>query len=153
MEAMSHASTFLRFPPPEISSPSYALVVLNQRLPRFAPLLWSHGELLIPFLPLSSPWDSVGVRIIDDSRLFFYFLCVCDQQSSVFLPMEGQTVCMMACPIYSLRQIRWKCDTGQGFIYQSFRNFCFRSSADLLVLQMNFNSYFRTRVVFWLAVL
>lgn len=69
MEAMRHASTFLRLPAPDISSPSYALVVLNQRLPRFAPLLWSHGELLT--LPLSSPWDSVGVRII-----YLFILCV-----------------------------------------------------------------------------
>ncbi|XP_042470956.1 thiamine pyrophosphokinase 1-like isoform X2 [Zingiber officinale] len=48
MEAMRHASTFLRFPaPPDISSPSYALVVLNQRLPRFAPVLWSHAKLRV----------------------------------------------------------------------------------------------------------
>ncbi|XP_074565411.1 thiamine pyrophosphokinase 1-like isoform X1 [Curcuma longa] len=47
MEAMRHASTFLRFPAPDISSPSYALVVLNQRLPRFAPLLWSHAKLRV----------------------------------------------------------------------------------------------------------
>ncbi|XP_042439120.1 thiamine pyrophosphokinase 1-like isoform X2 [Zingiber officinale] len=48
MEAMRHASTFLRFPaPPDISLPSYALVVLNQRLPRFAPVLWSHAKLRV----------------------------------------------------------------------------------------------------------
>ncbi|CAL9113160.1 unnamed protein product [Musa acuminata var. zebrina] len=51
MEVMRHASTFLRPPPlPQAAdgpAPLYALVVLNQRLPRFAPDLWSHAKLRI----------------------------------------------------------------------------------------------------------
>ncbi|XP_028775915.1 thiamine pyrophosphokinase 1-like [Neltuma alba] len=47
MESMSHSSTFL-LPviPPEKNRPSLtnALVILNQRLPRFAPLLWEHAH-------------------------------------------------------------------------------------------------------------
>lgn len=52
MELMSHSSTFL-LPPPSSNqttpSLTYALVVLNQRLPRFSPLLWSHGSYPGPF--------------------------------------------------------------------------------------------------------
>ncbi|URD77890.1 thiamine pyrophosphokinase [Musa troglodytarum] len=61
MEVMRHASTFLRPPPltPAADGPplTYALVVLNQRLPWFAPVLWSHGERIFvpPSLPLSPP--------------------------------------------------------------------------------------------------
>ncbi|KAH9786372.1 Thiamine pyrophosphokinase 1 [Citrus sinensis] len=45
MELMTHSSSFLLPSTPTDSRPSltYALVVLNQRLPRFAPLLWQHG--------------------------------------------------------------------------------------------------------------
>ncbi|KAJ0977723.1 hypothetical protein J5N97_013197 [Dioscorea zingiberensis] len=49
MEVMNHASRFLLPPLPvdgdPSSVPAYALVVLNQRLPRFAPLLWKHARL------------------------------------------------------------------------------------------------------------
>ncbi|XP_008789909.1 thiamine pyrophosphokinase 1 isoform X2 [Phoenix dactylifera] len=51
MEVMRHASTFLLPPssPPTGDGPAitYALVVLNQRLPRFAPLLWSRAQLRV----------------------------------------------------------------------------------------------------------
>ncbi|PKA58436.1 thiamine pyrophosphokinase [Apostasia shenzhenica] len=49
MEVMRHASTFLH---PSLANdngdwpaPEYALVVLNQHLPRFAPLLWQRAKL------------------------------------------------------------------------------------------------------------
>ncbi|KDO87274.1 hypothetical protein CISIN_1g047888mg [Citrus sinensis] len=47
MELMTHSSSFLLPSTPTDSRPSltYALVVLNQRLPRFAPLLWQHAKL------------------------------------------------------------------------------------------------------------
>ncbi|KAI3679035.1 hypothetical protein L6452_38342 [Arctium lappa] len=47
---MTHCSSFL-LPPPitngENSSPpiTYALIILNQRLPRFSPLLWEHAKI------------------------------------------------------------------------------------------------------------
>ncbi|KAI0510364.1 hypothetical protein KFK09_010965 [Dendrobium nobile] len=51
MEAMRHASTFLLPSSVEIadalSSPAYALVVLNQPLPRFTPLLWERAKLRV----------------------------------------------------------------------------------------------------------
>lgn len=46
--AMVHSSSFLlpSFPaPPAGSADAYALVVLNQRLPRFAPLLWNRAQV------------------------------------------------------------------------------------------------------------
>lgn len=55
MEVVHHSSAFLL--PPDAAdhrpSLSYALVVLNQRLPRFTPLLWQHGTLRSP--PHPSP--------------------------------------------------------------------------------------------------
>ncbi|KAF8394576.1 hypothetical protein HHK36_020789 [Tetracentron sinense] len=48
MELMYHSSTFLLPSIPADSKPSlsYALIVLNQRLPRFTPLLWKHAAQL-----------------------------------------------------------------------------------------------------------
>ncbi|XP_068311457.1 thiamine pyrophosphokinase 1 isoform X1 [Pyrus communis] len=47
MDLMSHSSAFLlpTIPPNQTPSPTYALVFLNQSLPRFAPLLWDHAQL------------------------------------------------------------------------------------------------------------
>ncbi|KAJ7972951.1 Thiamine pyrophosphokinase [Quillaja saponaria] len=47
MELMFHSSTFLipAIPPDHRPSTTYALVVLNQHLPKFAPLLWKHAKL------------------------------------------------------------------------------------------------------------
>lgn len=66
MELMCHSSSFLLPPenPNTASSPSsssssssslsltYALVVLNQNLPKFTPLLWDHGNSSCTFIPL-----------------------------------------------------------------------------------------------------
>ncbi|KAJ3669522.1 hypothetical protein LUZ60_011472 [Juncus effusus] len=50
MKVMKHAATFL-LPPSHASSAdvsmTYALVVLNQHIPKFTPLLWSHAKLKI----------------------------------------------------------------------------------------------------------
>ncbi|WRX09673.1 thiamine pyrophosphokinase [Theobroma cacao] len=47
MDLMHHSSTFLLPTIPSDHRPSltYALVVLNQNLPRFTPLLWKHAQL------------------------------------------------------------------------------------------------------------
>ncbi|CAL0302426.1 unnamed protein product [Lupinus luteus] len=57
MEVMYHSSTFLlpserdtlnnTSPSPSPFSLSYALIILNQRLPSFAPLLWDHAQLRV----------------------------------------------------------------------------------------------------------
>lgn len=47
MDLMRHSSTFLlppTIPTDAASSPTYALVILNQNLPRFTPLLWKHAR-------------------------------------------------------------------------------------------------------------
>ncbi|KAK9282073.1 hypothetical protein L1049_004985 [Liquidambar formosana] len=47
MDVMYHSSSFLlpTIPADNGSALTYALVVLNQRLPRFTPLLWKHAQL------------------------------------------------------------------------------------------------------------
>ncbi|PIN11317.1 Thiamine pyrophosphokinase [Handroanthus impetiginosus] len=76
MELMSHSSTFLL---PNLSSDggpvlTYVLVILNQHLPRFTPLIWKHAQLhmcadgganrLYDELPLLFPdEDALAVRI------------------------------------------------------------------------------------------
>jgi len=49
MDLMTHSSKFLlpNIPADNGSSLTYALVILNQRLPRFTPLLWKHAYLRI----------------------------------------------------------------------------------------------------------
>lgn len=47
MDIISHSSTFLLPSIPENNKPplTYALVILNQRIPSFTPLLWEHAKL------------------------------------------------------------------------------------------------------------
>jgi hypothetical protein len=55
LPTMTHSSSFLRLPatssphppPADDASAAYAVVVLNQRLPRFAPLLWDRARLRV----------------------------------------------------------------------------------------------------------
>lgn len=68
MDAMIHSSSFLL---PEIPSGDghgaglkYALVLLNQRLPKFTPLLWNHAQLRICA-------DGGANRVYDDMPLLF----------------------------------------------------------------------------------
>ncbi|RWW47736.1 hypothetical protein BHE74_00046244 [Ensete ventricosum] len=69
MEVMRHASIFLRSPPllpaADGTASSYALIVLNQRLPRFAPDLWSHAARLRIFA------DGGANRVYDGMPKFF----------------------------------------------------------------------------------
>lgn len=70
MESMCHCSTFLL--PPENHNPNatyslslnYGLVVLNQSLPRFAPLLWDHAQVRVCA-------DGGANRVYDEMPLFF----------------------------------------------------------------------------------
>ncbi|KAL5155702.1 Thiamine pyrophosphokinase 2 [Glycine soja] len=68
MELMCHCSSFLL--PPENPNTTcslslkYALVVLNQSLPRFAPLLWDHAQVRVCA-------DGGANRVYDEMPLFF----------------------------------------------------------------------------------
>lgn len=42
-QVMIHSSSFLLPSIPADEASAYAIVVLNQKLPRFTPLLWEHG--------------------------------------------------------------------------------------------------------------
>ncbi|RLN27874.1 thiamine pyrophosphokinase 1 [Panicum miliaceum] len=72
---MRHSSAFLLPPPSPSSSPApgggpaddatVALVVLNQPLPRFAPLLWSRGNRPAPTHPgPCAPFEILLVAVI-----------------------------------------------------------------------------------------
>ncbi|KAE8009507.1 hypothetical protein FH972_005939 [Carpinus fangiana] len=66
MELMSHSSAFLlpTIPPDHRPSLTYALVVLNQRLPRFTPLLWDCAHLHLCA-------DGGANRVYDEMPLLF----------------------------------------------------------------------------------
>lgn len=66
MEVMTHSSAFLlpEIPADHRPPQSYALVVLNQNLPRFAPLLWHHAKLRLCA-------DGGANRVFDEFPLFF----------------------------------------------------------------------------------
>ncbi|XP_044502678.1 thiamine pyrophosphokinase 1-like isoform X1 [Mangifera indica] len=66
MEVMIHSSTFLLPTIPADTRPSltYALIVLNQRLPRFAPLLWDRAQLRLCA-------DGGANRVYDEFPQFF----------------------------------------------------------------------------------
>ncbi|KAF3324691.1 thiamine pyrophosphokinase 1 isoform X2 [Carex littledalei] len=68
MKVMKHAATFL-LPPSAVSATdrlaqTYSLVVLNQQIPKFTPLLWSHAKLRICA-------DGGANRIFDDMPKLF----------------------------------------------------------------------------------
>jgi thiamine pyrophosphokinase len=66
MEVMFHSSAFLlpSIPADKTSAAGYAIVVLNQSLPRFTPLLWEHAKLRLCA-------DGGANRIYDELPLFF----------------------------------------------------------------------------------
>lgn len=97
MELMCHCSSFLL--PPENPNTTcslslkYALVVLNQSLPRFAPLLWDHG-----ISSCTTP---------SSSSLEYWFMHWCMsmwllQLKCEFVLMEVPIGCMMKCLFSSL---------------------------------------------------
>ena len=74
LPAMTHSSAFLlpasTTPPPNDAATTYALVVLNQRLPRFAPLLWARGDAPLLSLPPSLlPCLALAIASVLPARL------------------------------------------------------------------------------------
>ncbi|KAI3865480.1 hypothetical protein MKW92_022269 [Papaver armeniacum] len=47
MDLLSHSSEFLLPPSSEGNKTEYALVILNQPLPKFTPVLWDHAKLVL----------------------------------------------------------------------------------------------------------
>uniref|UniRef100_A0A1S3ZN63 Thiamine pyrophosphokinase 2-like n=1 Tax=Nicotiana tabacum TaxID=4097 RepID=A0A1S3ZN63_TOBAC len=66
MGTMSHSSTFLLPNLPTDNGPAltYALVILNQHLPRFTPLLWEHAQVHVCA-------DGGANRVFDELPRFF----------------------------------------------------------------------------------
>ncbi|KAG9142795.1 hypothetical protein Leryth_005546 [Lithospermum erythrorhizon] len=66
MAVMSHSSAYLLPSTPTEDGPAltYALIILNQRLPKFTPLLWSHARVRVCA-------DGGANRLFDDMPLFF----------------------------------------------------------------------------------
>ncbi|KAI9400192.1 hypothetical protein POPTR_002G205800v4 [Populus trichocarpa] len=64
MDVMTHSSTFLLPGNDHSSSVTYALVVLNQRLPRFTPILWDHAQVRVCA-------DGGANRVFDEMPLLF----------------------------------------------------------------------------------
>ncbi|KAJ6390498.1 hypothetical protein OIU77_024663 [Salix suchowensis] len=64
MDVMIHSSTFLLPGNDHSSSVTYALVVLNQRLPRFTPILWNHAKVRVCA-------DGGANRLFDEMPLLF----------------------------------------------------------------------------------
>lgn len=81
MDLMRHSSTFL-LPTIPTDGQSYALVVLNQRLPRFTPLLWKHCTSLLPrYLNCFSPY----LTSVFGDLGFFFFVFSYSEDCFVFL--------------------------------------------------------------------
>ncbi|XP_011008044.1 PREDICTED: thiamine pyrophosphokinase 1-like isoform X2 [Populus euphratica] len=64
MDVMTHSSTFLLPGNDHSSRVTYALVVLNQRLPRFTPILWDHAQVRVCA-------DGGANRVFDEMPLLF----------------------------------------------------------------------------------
>lgn len=115
---MTHCSNFLLPPSPSLvesdnssSSRTYALVVLNQRLPRYTPLLWTHGTNLLLWL------------------YFIWFLCFnsvnffVEQHVYVYVLMEARIACSMNCLFFFRRKMLLK--FGKGSLIYVFFFFVF----------------------------
>lgn len=133
MDVMTHASAFLlhSIPPDRCPSLTYALVVLNQPLPRFTPLLWKHG-ISIPFLfffPLTPDFFYLTLHVAlrrSRARWPVGFCCVLnwnrwmpvvEQHSYGSARTAERTACTMRCPSSCLMKIRSMFDTGDFFFF------------------------------------
>lgn len=123
MEVMRHSSTFLlpsSFEATDnLPSSVYALVILNQPLPRFAPLLWERGS------PPPPPSDTAYWIFIPFICFYFDLLrsgvldrgCCLGQQSWGFARMEERTEFLMECRSSFPMMIHGKLGSGLLFFF------------------------------------
>ncbi|XP_073263781.1 thiamine pyrophosphokinase 1 isoform X1 [Populus alba] len=79
MDVMTHSSTFLLPGNDHGSSVTYALVVLNQRLPRFTPILWDHGSVSLMAFSFFANCLPPCMRERDKVFSFGFWRCVTAQ--------------------------------------------------------------------------
>jgi hypothetical protein len=79
MDVMTHSSTFLLPGNDHSSSVTYALVVLNQRLPRFTPILWDHGSVSLVAFSFFANCLPPCMRERDKVFSFGFWRCVTAQ--------------------------------------------------------------------------
>lgn len=111
MDVMLHSSSFLlpSNPVDDTTGTRYALIVLNQSLPRFAPLLWEHGT------------DDESLYSSEFMTLFFFVgfrfiylvsnFCV-EQQNFVSVLMEALIASTTNYLSSSLMKTLWPFETG-----------------------------------------
>lgn len=90
---MTHSSSFLLPAVPAADNRpaiTYALVVLNQPLPRFTHLLWNHGSFLFPFSFLCS-------KLRFFLSMAFWVACCVAQHGFAFAQTVERIGCMMNC--------------------------------------------------------
>ncbi|KAG6785105.1 hypothetical protein POTOM_010828 [Populus tomentosa] len=79
MDVMTHSSTFLLPGNDHGSCVTYALVVLNQRLPRFTPILWDHGSVSLMAFSFFANCLPPCMRERDKVFSFGFWRCVTAQ--------------------------------------------------------------------------
>lgn len=112
LPTMTHSSAFLlpagSNKPADAGATTYALIVLNQRLPRFAPLLWARGDASISLFPTASslPFAPLFAGSPIGFPCFFSLWCVlicCLEQrgcgcARTVAPIASSTACRSCSP-------------------------------------------------------
>ncbi|KAB5569445.1 hypothetical protein DKX38_003238 [Salix brachista] len=105
MDVMIHSSTFLLPGNDHSSSVTYALVVLNQRLPRFTPILWNHGSVSLVFFSFFACLRACVSVTMFVLLVFWRRVCVEQHRCGCVLmevPIGCSTKCLSCSPATTL---------------------------------------------------